>query len=196
MSKNLILCFLLFVLSSPCMAELDADWQPKPHDSYEVQDGKILFRKGNAGLIVEVATTDAIAKYYADRGATVPDPLSIVYRGMNRTVVFLMTLINRTNGNLTFTPRYAIVRIKSEAYFSLDYSILMDWMEGMDQGRRFILEESIFHMPEIVSSGNVVSKFLIFPSLDQKHKELRLEMDYLFFEKQETPVRFYFVRKK
>ena len=173
-----------------------ASLHPKPHESYEVKDGKILFRKGNAGIILEVATPAMIEKYYSDRGVTLENPFNRIIEGMVNPTVFLVTLLNRTNGSLTFTPRYVIAKIKTDAYFPLDYLSMMEVMEAEAQDSRKILEKSIFHSPELLHPGKVVSKFLIFPELPKKYDDLKLQFDYLYFENSEIKTEFLFTTKE
>jgi hypothetical protein len=191
MPKRLIIT-IFFVL---CAYAHGAELRPKPHEGYEVKDDKILFRRGNAGLIVEVATPAKIEQYYRERGSQMANPLGNLTAGMQNPAFFLVTLLNRTNGNLTFTPRYVIARIKTEAYFPLDYLSMMEVMEDQEPGRRKLLEKSIFHSPELLESGKIVSKFLIFPELPKKFEEIRLSFDYLYFENTEIKSDFIFTTK-
>ncbi len=185
----LLMCISVFASANP------AGLRPKPHDGYEVTDGKIYYRRGNAGIVLEVASPEMIEKYYHDRGVEVGNPFARLQSGMHNPAFFLVTLLNRTNGSLTFTPRYVIAKIKTEAYFPLDYLSMMEVMEDEQTGTRKILEESIYHSPELLHPGAVVSKFLIFPELPRKFDDLRLSFDYLYFESMEIKSDFFFTTK-
>jgi len=179
-------------------ASLDANpmvLHPKPHEGYETKDGKIYFRRGNAGIILEVANSKIIEKYYSERGAQIENPFSHLGGDVQAGAIFLVTLLNRTNGSLTFTPRYVIGRIKSEAYFPLDSLTMMEVFEDVEIRRRKILENSIFHAPELLHPGMVVSKFLVFPALPKKFEDMRLQFDYLYFENTEVKSDFFFTTK-
>ena len=191
MPKRLILVASLLLSFSLEAAEL----RPKPKEGYEVKDERILFRKGNAGMIVEVATPQKIEQYFRERGAQIPDPFATIASTMQNPVFFIVTLLNRTNGSLTFTPRYVIAKIKTDAYFPLDYLTMMEVMEDQEPGRRKLLEKSIYHSPELLDPGKVISKFLIFPQLPGKFEEIRLSFDYLYFENTEIKSDFVFTTK-
>jgi hypothetical protein len=193
MPKRLILS-LLVVLCALAHAEA-AGLRPKPHEGYEIKDGKIYFRRGNAGIILEVATTQMIEKYFKDRGGDVGNPFAQLTTGMQNPAFFLVTLLNRTNGSLTFTPRYVIAKIKTEAYFPLDYLTMMEVVEQEQTDRRKLLEKAIYHSPELLHPGAIVSKFLIFPGLPKKFDDLRLSFDYLYFENSEVKSDFFFTTK-
>jgi hypothetical protein len=193
MQKQLIFSLLLVLLA---LVETGASTlRPKPHESYEVKNGKIYFRKGNAGIMLEVASSQMIEKYFKDRGADVGNPFTKISSGMQNPAFFLVTLINRTNGSLTFTPRYVIAKIKTEAYFPLDYLTMMEVVEQEDTARRKLLEKAIYHSPELLHPGAVVSKFLIFPELPKKYDDIRLAFDYLYFENSEVKSEFIFTTK-
>ena len=191
MMLPLLLLFFAFTLveANPMVLH------PKPHEGYEVKEGKIYFRRGNAGIILEVASPETIEKYYSDRGAKIENPFSQFSADMHNGAIFLVTLLNRTNGSLTFTPRYVIGKIKSEAYFPLDSLTLMEIFEDVDSGKRKILENSIFHAPELLHPGMVVSKFLVFPVLPKKFDDIKLQFDYLYFENAEIKSEFFFTTK-
>ena len=110
--------------------------------------------------------------------------------------VFIVTIFNRTNGNATFTPGLVALKIKDEASFPLDYIILMQAIEGLPARDKRVLEESIFHSPETIPHGEVISKFLLFPPLPDKNLEFRLEFDYLYFESKEVRTKFYFTKER
>ena len=193
MPKRLILTLLLVVCSFVC-AEA-AGLRPKPHEGYEIKEGKVYFRRGNAGIMIEVASPQMIEKYFKDRGADVGNPFGQMSSSMQNPAFFLVTLLNRTNGSLTFTPRYVIAKIKTEAYFPLDYLTMMEVVEQEQTDRRKLLEKAIYHSPELLHPGAVVSKFLIFPQLPKKFDDLRLSFDYLYFENSEVKSDFFFTTK-
>ena len=189
-----IVCLLLLLAMGDYSQA--AALHPKPHESYEIKDGRIQFRRGNAGIMLEVATSAMIEKYFSDRGVTITNPFNRIIEGMTNPTVFLVTLFNRTNGSLTFTPRYVIAKIKTDAYFPLDYLSMMEVVEAEAQDSRKILEKSIYHSPELIHPGKVVSKFLIFPELPKKYDDLKLQFDYLYFENAEIKTEFLFTTKE
>ena len=193
MPKRLILSLLLLL---SVLAQVEAaGLRPKPHEGYEIKEGKIYFRRGNAGIMLEVASPQMIEKYFKDRGADVGNPFAQMSSGMQNPAFFLVTLLNRTNGSLTFTPRYVIAKIKTEAYFPLDYLTMMEVVEQEQTERRKLLEKAIYHSPELLHPGTIVSKFLIFPELPKKFDDLRLSFDYLYFENSEVKSDFFFTTK-
>ena len=196
MPKRLILTLfvLLFTLASIEASPLAL--YPKPHEGYEIKDGKIYFRKGNAGIILEVANSVSIEKYYHDRGTQMENPFLNLGEDVQRGAIFLVTLLNRTNGSLTFTPRYVIARINKEAFFPLDSLTMMEVFEDVESRKRKILESSIFHEPELLHPGTIVTKFLVFPALPKKFDDIRLQFDYLYFENMEIKSDFFFTTKK
>lgn len=175
-----------FVAASPTLV-------PKQHESYEVKESKIYYRHGNAGLILEVANADSIAAYFKERGAELGNPFGIPGGELRDSTFFLVTLLNRTNGNLTFTPRYVTLKIKTEASFPLDFTVLLGMLEYYNVNHRKILANSIYHSPETVRPGKVIRKFLIFPPLPKKFREVKLEFDYLYFEDKEIRLNFFFL---
>jgi hypothetical protein len=193
MPKRLI-CVLLLCIGTFAHANA-ALLRPKPNDGYEIKEGKIYFRRGNAGLIVQAATPELIEKYYMERGAPAGNPLLNISRGMQNPVFFLVTLINRTNGSLTFTPRYVIAKIKTDAYFPLDYLTMMDVLEDQPPAMKSLLEKSIYHSPELLQPGKIVTKFLIFPELPKEFDDIRLSFDYLYFESTEIKSDFLFTTR-
>ncbi|MCI0415861.1 hypothetical protein L0222_24055 [bacterium] len=196
MSKRLMLPLLILFLSFTSLNAEPLPLRPKPHEGYEVKDGKIYFRRGNAGIILEVANSQIIEKYYSDRGAQIENPFARLGGDVQNGAIFLVTLLNRTNGSLTFTPRYVVGRIKTEAFFPLDSLTMMEVFEDMDARKRKILEKSIFHTPELLQPGMVVSKFLVFPALPKKFEDIRLQFDYLYFENAEIKSDFFFTTKE
>lgn len=196
MSKRLIAVLLLLVLPPVLEAEVTILLEPKSHEGYEIRDGKIYFRKGSAGMILEPVGNEAIARYYSERGSQLGNPFSNLGGDMQQSTIFLLTLLNRTNGNLTFTPRYVTMKIRTEAYFPMDFTVLLQYTEGLDSYTQQVLQKSVFHQPELVQPGKVVSKFLIFPALPKKFDDVTLEFDYLYFESSELKPHFFFTRKK
>lgn len=194
MPKNLIaIVIVLLSISILSFAEATPTLVPKQNESYEVKEGKIYYRHGNAGMILEAASADAIAAYYKERGAELGNPFGIPGGELRDSTFFLVSLLNRTNGNLTFTPRYVTLKIKTEASFPLDFTVLLGMLENYNVDHRKILTNSIYHSPETVRPGKVISKFLIFPPLPKKFREVKLEFDYLYFEDKEIQVNFYFL---
>jgi hypothetical protein len=187
--------FLFSIARSSFGSDSPLPLHPKPHDGYEIKDGKIYFRHGEAGLILEVATPDKIQKYYKERGSEIANPFEKLGGEIENATIFLVTLLNRTNGSLTFTPRYVLAKIKSEGYFALDYTVMLDILETQQPPMKKLLENSIFHSPEIVQPGTVVTKFLVFPQMPKKIDDLRLEFDYLYFENFEVKSTFFFTTK-
>lgn len=196
MQKRLILACAIFVCAPfAYSADVPLALHPKAHEGYEIKDDKIYFRHGNAGIILEVATPEKIERYYKERGSDIGNPFMKLGGDFQGATIFLVTLLNRTNGSLTFTPRYVLAKIKTEAYFPLDYTVLLEFLEEQRPLNK-ILSKSIFHSPELVQPGNIVSKFLIFPLLPKKFDQLRLEFDYLYFENFEVKSVFYFTTKQ
>jgi hypothetical protein len=193
MSKTVITIFIV-LCSALCFGDSPKTLTPKPHESYEIKDGKIFYRHGNAGLVLEAADSETIARYYSERGApNLGNPFSSANIDLRDGTFFLISLVNRTNGNLTFTPRYVTLKIKTDASFPLDFTLLLGLLENYNAQLRKVLTNSIFHSPETIPAGTVMSKFLIFPPLKKKFKELKLEFDYLYFEDKEVRLNFYFL---
>ena len=76
---------------------------------------------------------------------------------MQGASIFMLTLINRTTGSLTFTPRYMSLKIKTEAYFPMDFTVLLGIVDGQEREREFqeILQKSVYHSPDSLSAGQV-----------------------------------------
>lgn len=145
--------------------------------------------------MIEAATTGRIEQFYRERGADIPNPFGSFAATMENPAFFIVTLLNRTNGSLTFTPRYVIAKIKTDAYFPLDYLTMMEVMEDQEPSRRKLFEKSIYHSPELIEPGKIVSKLLIFPQLPKKYEEIKLSFDYLYFENTEIKSDFVFTTK-
>jgi len=170
--------------------------QPKLKEGYEIKDNKIYFRRGDIGLILESVNEKTIAKYYSDRGIELGNPFVFTTTDSQNSVIFLLTLLNRTHGTLTFTPAYVSARVKNEAYFPMDFTVLLAMIDGLNKGTQKVLQSSVFHSPESVTENEVTSKFLIFPAIPKKVEELKLEFDYLYFGNNEIKTNFYFEQKK
>jgi hypothetical protein len=198
MPKNLIttVIVLLAIGIEALTASTPLILTPKEHEPYEIKEGKIYYRHGNAGLILEQADDSRIAAYFKERGAELGNPFGRPGAELRESTFFLLTLINRTNGNLTFTPRYVTLKIKTEANFPLDFTVLLGMLEDFDAHQKKIVTDSIFHSPETIRPGEIISKFLIFPPLPKKFKEIKLEFDYLYFEDKEIRLNFYFLNNQ
>ena len=197
MSKPLAVAIIIVLLISQFgFTVVPFDLIPVPHEGYEIKDHTIYYRSGNVGLVLEPANDATIAKYYLDRGIDLGNPFSRLGGEMQGASIFMLTLINRTTGSLTFTPRYITLKIKTEAYFPMDFTVLLGVVEGQDKRIQDVLEKSVYHSPDSLSSGQVVTKFLIFPALPKKFEEIKLEFDYLYYGSQEIRTAFYFARKK
>ena len=170
--------------------------QPKLKEGYEVKDNKIYFRRGDIGLILESVNEQGIAKYYSDRGIELGNPFVFTTANSQNSVIFLLTLLNRTHGTLTFTPAYVSAKVKDEAYFPMDFTVLLAMIDGLNRGTQKVLQKSVFHSPESVTENEVITKFLIFPAVAKKVEELKLEFDYLYFGNNEIKTQFYFEQKK
>jgi len=195
---QVLIAFLVFLLgASMVSAQSPASVQlhPKPHEGYEIKGDKLYFRHGQAGLIMELATPEKIAQYYHERGSEVGNPFAKLGGELGNATIFLLTLVNRTNSNLTFTPRYVLAKIKSDAYFALDYTVLLDIIDSPDKSLGKLLEKSIYHSPELLDPGKIVTKFLVFPELPKKFDELKVEFDYMYFGNFEIKTNFYFTTK-
>jgi len=195
MSKQLIALFAI-LLSSVIWADTPGPLLPKPHDGYEIKDNKIYFRKGNGGMILEVADHDSIAKYYSDRGSSLGDPFPTLAPELEHATIFIMTLINKTKKSFTFTPNYAELASHPDAWFVLDFTALLPMLDDVDDHTKQILQNSIFHSPETIKPGDTVTKFLIFPDVPTKKENLELKFSYMFVEDRELNQSFYFTRKK
>lgn len=201
MPKRLIVLFIV-LLSSYAFAKKDDnavyEITAVPHEGYEVKDNAIYYRLGNGGMIFELADNNILTKYYADRGASRLGNPFLQSPDLANATVFLVTLINRSNGSLTFTPGYVVMKVGDASAFPLDFSMLLSSMEVYPPAVHKILEQSIFYSPETVRPGKVVSKFLLYPPLPRKNIDFRLDIDYLYFEDKEvrrTSFR-YTIRKK
>ncbi|HSE40540.1 MAG TPA: hypothetical protein VLH08_07205 [Acidobacteriota bacterium] len=195
MPKKLSTIVVVLLLSYEVLATDSYLIRPAVHEGYEVKQDLIQFRNGNAGITIKCAQAIDVSGYYSTRGAPfIGNPFQREEFG--NPTVFLLTIFNRTNGNATFTPGLVAIKIKDDASFPLDYVTLMQAIEGLPSRDKRILEESIYHSPETIRSGEVVSKFLLFPPLPDKHLEFRLEFDYLYFESKEVRTKFYFTKER
>jgi hypothetical protein len=202
MSKTISTLFIVLLLSYVICLASDKDKNieyeniPKPHEGYEVKDGKIYYRQGKAGAIIEPADDQVIVRYFQERGSSDANPFVGSDEEFSNSTFFLISLVNHSKGALTFTPGYVTLKIKTDASFPIDFTVLMGIMQGMDAYPAKLLEKSIFHSPEMIQSGDSVSKFLVFPPLPHNDSELKMEFDYLFFESTELKQFFYFTRQK
>src|SRR5262249_8295308 len=104
MSKKLaaVILVILFLSQSLHGAEKapPGPLLPKEHEGYTIKDDKILFRQGNAGLILEVADEAKIKKYYSERGSNLGNPFPTLSPELSNATIFLLTYINHTKGNI------------------------------------------------------------------------------------------------
>jgi len=198
MSKliKLLAIVIVLYLSHAGSAVTPLELVPVPHEGYEIKGSTIYYRSENVGLVLESANDATIAKYYLDRGIDLGNPFSRLGGDMQGASIFMLTLINRTTGSLTFTPRYITLKIKTEAYFPMDFTVLLGIVDGQEKRIQDVLQKSVYHSPDSLSSGQVVTKFLIFPALPKKFEQIKLEFDYLYYGSQEIRTAFYFARKK
>jgi hypothetical protein len=200
MSKSFSLRFFaisIILLLSYYTASADSFWiHPVQHEGYEViSQEEIHFRNGNAGIVMKAVRGDEVAKYFTERGAGwVGNPF--LQEEFENPTIFLVTILNRTNGNATFTPGMVTIRIGTEASFPLEYSTLFNILEAFPHNEQKILEKSIFHSPEIIKKGDVMTKFLLFPPLPPKALDFKLDFDYLYFAQKEIKTRFYFRQER
>jgi hypothetical protein len=195
MPKNLIAIVVILLLSYDTYAKDTFIVRPATHQGYEVKQDQAYFRAGSAGIIVKCVRGNDVPEYYKVRGADwIGDPFS--REEFAAPTVFMVTIFNRTNGNATFTPGLVTIKIKDDASFPVDYVGLMQAIEGYSAREKKVLEDSIFHSPETIPAGQVVSKFLLFPPLPEKNMEFRLEFDYLYFESKEIRAKFYFTKER
>jgi len=169
---------------------------PKEHDGYEIKDDKIMFRQGNAGLVLEVADAEKIKKYYSDRGSDLGNPFPALSPELSNATIFLLTFINHTKGNIMFTPEYVTLHLKEQGFFPLSFLLLLPMLDDLDQHSKKVIEDSVYHSPETVKAGGVTSKFLIFPEMPKKIEKIMLDFTFLSFEDKELNLKFYFERKK
>jgi hypothetical protein len=192
-----LLAISIILLLSYYTVWADSFWiHPTEHEGYEIiNQEEIHFRSGNAGVSMKAVRGDEAAKYFADRGAAwVGNPF--LQEEFEHPTIFLVTILNRTNGNATFTPGMVTIRIGTEASFPLEYSTLLSILEVFPANERKILEKSIFHSPEIIKKGDVMTKFLLFPPLPPKALDFKLDFDFLYFEQKEIKTRFYFRQER
>lgn len=202
MPKRLI-AILIILLSSYVVSARDKDENAvyeitaQPHEGYEVKNNIIYYRRGEAGMIFELAGPETVTRYYKDRGAPQIGNPFLRSPDLAGATVFLVTLVNHTQGVQTFTPGYVVLKVGDATSFPLDFSMLYSAMETYPPDLHKILDKSIFHSPEAVKPGDVISKFLFYPPLPRKNADFRLEIDYLYFEDKEVRTTFYYtIRKK
>lgn len=152
-------------------------------------------RYGNSGLIVEIATEKSIASYYLDRGIQMGNP----FRGIvpsEGPSIFIITILNRGKGTISFTPSYVLMKVKDESFFPMDYGQLWGFISSLDPSIQKVMQQSIYNSPESVRSGEVMTKLLIFPAIPRKMNEFALEFDFLYLENHEFRPTFYFNNKE
>ena len=170
---------------------------PKAHDGYDIKDDKILFRQGNAGLILEVADVEKIRKYYSDRGSDMGNPFPDLSPELTNATIFLLTFINHTKGNIVFTPAYVTLHIKEQGFFPLSFLLMLPMLDDVDKHTKKVIQDSVYHSPETVKAGEVITKFLIFPEMPKKKFEsIMVNFTYLSVEDHDLDLKFYFERKK
>jgi hypothetical protein len=146
-------------------------------------------------MILKSVRGNDVPNYYSSRGAQwIGNPFN--REEFAGPTVFMLTIFNHTNGNATFTPGLVTIKIGEEASFPVDYISLAQAIEGLPAQEKRVLEDSIFHSPETIKPGQVVSKFLLFPPLPEKNLEFKLEFDYLYFESKEVSAKFYFKKER
>lgn len=192
----IILC-LSYAVCSGSDETTELEIVPKPHEGYDVKDGKIYYRVGKAGVMIEPANDAVISRYFTERGSSIANPFLEAEDELKDSTYFLVSLINQSKSTLTFTPSYVALKIKTDASFPIDYTLLLGITQGLDSYSTKLLERSIFHSPETIQPGDSVAKFLIYPPLPKKEAELKMEFDYSFFASKELKMFFYFnVQKK
>ncbi len=200
MSKTItvvfIILFISYVICPAADDPVELELVPKLHEGYEVKEGKIFYRAGKAGLIIEPAGEAVISKYFTERGSSIANPFLEGDDELKNSTFFLLSLINHSKGSLTFTPHYIALKIKTDASFPLDFTLLLGITQSMDGYTSKLLERSVFHSPETIDPGQSSTKFLIFPPLPKKEAELKMEFDYSFFESKELKMYFYFTLQK
>jgi hypothetical protein len=195
MPKKVIAIFVILLISYYSFATDSYIILPAVHKTYEIKEDQIYFRAGNGGIIVKSVRGDDVSNYYSARGAEwLGNPF--MREEFAGPTVFMVTILNRTNGNATFTPGLVTIKIGDEASFPVDYISLTQVFESVSAREKKVLEDSIFHSPETIKAGQVVSKFLLFPPLPEKNFEFRLEFDYLYFESKEVHAKFYFKKER
>jgi hypothetical protein len=196
LKSSLLAAIIVVIFVLPGASQTFFDFIPKPGKTYEIREDKIYFRQGPVGIIVEVASDATLLKYYADRGAKVDShPFTKLGEAKNYTI-FIVTLINRSQGAFTFTPRYVTLKAKDKSFYPLDFPLLLELFQDIDPARRRLLELSVFHSSEALPRDQIATKLLVFSDLPSKADDLTLEFDYLYFESKEIRTKFYFERKK
>lgn len=174
---------VFFLLLAGIVTATDYTYEihPKPHKEYEIKDDKIFYRVGDSGLILQLVDPNQVAEFYEERGAHIGDPLQGLGDEAEGATIFLLTLINRTHGSLTFTPGYVLMKVGDNSSFAMDFTVLLPLLDNLDDKTRKIVQDSVFHSPEVIRPGTVVSKFLIYPGLPKKFDEFKISFDYVFF---------------
>ena len=176
--------------------EAQADTHPVSGEGYEIKDGKIYLRYSNSGLILEEATERSIANYYLDRGIQLGNPFRVMGGGPFGPTIFIITFLNRGKGTISFTPSYVVMKSKNESYFPMNFGELWDFISSLDPPIQKVMQKSIYHSPESVRPGEIVTKLLIFPAIPHKITDFTLEFDFLYLENHEMRPVFYFTNSE
>lgn len=197
MPKRLITTIIIVLLSSyVCSEDVLLPFHPRQEKGYEVKDEKVYFRAGNAGMTVEIANEASIEQYFRERGTPLGNPFPGLHPQLQTAMIFQVTIINRTNGSISFTPRYSTLRLGYDAFFPLDFTLMLPMLDDVKPQEKLVLLNSVFHSTETIPQDTARTKFLIFPAVSSKKKEMTLEFDYLYFEDREIRAKFYYERKK
>lgn len=173
-------------------AEVLTNFHPVAHEGYDVKEGKIYLRYGTTGMILETANDESIARYYLDRGIQLGNPFHAMGEGQEGPSIFLITFLNRGKGTISFTPSYVIMKVKDESFFPMDFGELWSFISNLEPPVQKVMQKSIYHSPENVRPGEIVTKLLVFPAIPQKMTEFTLEFDFLYLENHELRPVFYF----
>jgi len=186
---------ILFILIiANCFAAADEVplFHPVSGEGYQIKDGKIFLRSSNAGLILELATERSIANYYLDRGIQLGNPFRDMGGGQLSPEIFIITFLNRGKGTISFTPSYVVMKSKNETFFPMNFGELWDFISNLDPPIQRVMQKSIYHSPENVRPGDIITKLLIFPAIPHKMNDFTLEFDFLYLENHEMRPVFYF----
>jgi hypothetical protein len=189
-----LLSSILFILiiANFLAAEETPTFHPVSGEGYQINDGKIYLRYSNTGLILEIATERSIANYYLDRGIQLGNPFRDMGGGQLSPTIFLITLLNRGKGTISFTPSYVAMKSKNESFFPMNFGELWDFISNLDPPIQKVMQKSIYHSPENVHPGEVITKLLIFPAIPHKMTDFTLDFDFLYLENHEMHPVFYF----
>ncbi|HET6267796.1 MAG TPA: hypothetical protein VFG11_08765, partial [Acidobacteriota bacterium] len=156
----------------------------------------ILYREGNAGLILQLSTPQLISEYYSKRGIDLGNPFPALAPELKTATIFLLDLINHTHSALTFTPSYVALKVKDETLYPVDLTTLLPMLDDADTNQHKVIEKTVFHSPVIVYPDQVESRFLIFSKMPSRFDHFKMEFDYMFFKSKEMKCKFYFTRNK